>query len=73
MGLHILQEQVNKVYTDRASFDSSRPCTICGKPGHSFEKCEELQDYDKLRQAFIRLSIVTKRFAKQANSPNIRL
>ena len=53
MGLEILHEQVNKVSTERAFFDSSRPCAICGKTGHSFEKCEELQDHDKLRQAFI--------------------
>ena len=39
------------------AFYTTRPCTICGKVGHTFEGCEELQDPVLIRKSYIQLRV----------------
>ena len=43
------------------AFDKSRECALCGKTGHSFDDCEELQDPVAIRRAYISLRIALQK------------
>ena len=43
------------------AFDTSRPCALCGKTGHSFDNCEELKDPAAIRKAYISLRIALQK------------
>jgi hypothetical protein len=49
-------------------FDTSRPCAICGTPGHPFESCPALQDAGEIKKAYIRLRIAVNKI--QRNLPS---
>ena len=52
-------------------FDSTRPCAVCGKTGHNFDNCDALKDHDRLRQAFIRLQVASRRFANHVSGQKL--
>ena len=39
------------------SFVTTRPCAICGKTGHTFDNCGEMQDQAAIRKSYIQLCI----------------
>lgn len=39
------------------SFDTTQPCYVCAGVGHNFFNCSELQDSDKVKQAYIHLCV----------------
>ena len=43
------------------TFDTSRPCLACGKPGHTFDDCPVLKNIDFLRRHFIAFQSFQKR------------
>ena len=50
------------------AFDKSRACALCGKSGHSFDDCEELQDPVAIRRAYISLRIALQKLKGIATS-----
>ena len=54
----------------RRAFDTSRPCAICGKTGHSFDDCEELKDSAAIRKAYISLRIALQKLKGLATTQN---
>ena len=71
MGLQQLHSLVHKVTKQGAVFESSRPCSVCGKTGHNFNNCDELKDHDRLCKDFIWLQVASKRFANQISGHNM--
>ena len=75
---HALQNAVQHLANNfstgsRESFDQTKPCTICGEVGHNFFGCPQLQDNDKVKQAYICLRFAVNRFLKSVtkfNDPN---
>ena len=43
------------------TFDTTRPCLACGKPGHTFDDCPVLKNIDFLRRHFIAFQSFQKR------------
>ena len=43
------------------AFDTSRPCAICGKAGHSFDDCEELKDQAAIQKSYIQLRVALQK------------
>ena len=44
------------------AFDITRPCALCGKSGHIFDTCEELQDQVAIQKSYIQLSVALQKF-----------
>ena len=58
----IVDSYVNAISTNNASaFDTSRPCAVCDKPGHTFDDCPVLQNVDFLRKHYIQFKLFLKR------------
>ena len=54
-----------------SSFDTTRPCAICGDVGHTFAGCPSLKDHEKIKRAFIWLKLaVNKTFDHVAQIRN---
>ena len=45
---------------DRA-FDITPPCAICGKSGHTFDNCEELQNQAAIQNSYIQLRMALQK------------
>ena len=43
------------------AFDTTRPCAICGKTGHTFDDCGEIQDQAAIRKSYIQLCIALQK------------
>ena len=43
------------------AFDIACPCAICGKFGHTFNNCEELQDPAAIRKSYIQLRVALQK------------
>ena len=54
----------------RCAFDTSRPCALCYKTGHSFDDCEELKDSAAIRKAYISLRIALQKLKGLATTQN---
>ena len=56
------------------AFDISRPCTICGKSGQTFDTCKELQDQAAIRKSYIQLNVALQKIkdmiASQGHNAN---
>ena len=52
------------------AFNTSRPCALCGKSGHSFDDCEELKDPAAIRKAYISLQIALQKLKGLATTQN---
>jgi len=50
------------------TFDAARPCAICGKTGHTFEDCKELQDLAAIRKSYIQLRVALQKIKGMAAS-----
>ena len=58
---------VRTIAKDMNQFDKSKyPCAVCDQLGHTFEQCPVLQATD-LKDAYLRLLILVKRFVKGLN------
>ena len=44
---------INNVNTDPRSFDTSKPCLVCGQSGHTFENCGVLNNLAYLQRHYI--------------------
>ena len=47
IGVMLISTNLNCV------FDTTHPCAICGKIGHTFDDCEELPDQATIRKSYI--------------------
>ena len=54
----------------RRAFDTSCPCALCGKTGHSFDDCEELKDSAVIQKAYISLRIALQKLKGLATTQN---
>ena len=43
------------------AFNTTHPCAICGKTGHTFDDCGEMQDQAAIRQSYIQLRIALQK------------
>ena len=59
--LKVLQSAVNAVQSDMRKFDSTTPCAVCGKPGHSFAECKVLNNTEGIKRAFISVCLALKK------------
>lgn len=57
---HIVNNYVNAIATT-ATFDTSKPCAVCDKPGHTFDDCPVLQNVEFLRKHYIQFKLFLKR------------
>ena len=52
------------------TFDTSRPCALCGKTGHPFDDCEELKDPAAIQKVYISLRIALQKLKGLATTQN---
>ena len=43
------------------AFDTTRPCAICGKTGHTFDDYGEMQDQAAIRKSYVQLRIALQK------------
>ena len=57
---------------DSRVFDTSKPCAVCGVPGHPFDNCPVLQDKGAVTKAYIRIVTALRRLlaSMNCNCPN---
>jgi hypothetical protein len=60
--LGLLLEAINQIGSNlNSSFDTSRPCVICGGTGHTFNGCKVLLDSAGVKTAYIKLRVALNR------------
>ena len=59
---------VNAIHTG-ANFDTTRPCAVCNKAGHTFDDCPVLQNVDFLRKHCIQFKLFLKKQETQSATP----
>jgi len=52
---------------DSRVFDTSKPCAVCGVPGHPFDNCPVLQDKGAVTKAYIRIVTALRRLLASMN------
>ena len=57
---HITDKYVNAI-SSTSSFDTTRPCAVCDKPGHTFDDCPVLQNVDFLHKHYIQFKLFLKK------------
>ena len=57
---HIANKYVNAI-TSTVSFDTSKPCAVCDKAGHTFNDCPVLQNVDFLQKHYIQFKLFLKK------------
>lgn len=70
--IYSLKQDVSQLALDikqgsGSSFDTTRPCAICGDVGHTFAGCPALQDHEKIKRAFIRLKLAVNKNVGQVD------
>ena len=67
----IFKQAVMAISTDLCcAFDTSCPCALCYKTGHSFDDCEELKDPAAIQKAYISLQIALQKLKGLATTQN---
>ena len=57
---HIADKYVNAI-ASTPSFDTSRPCAVCDKAGHTFDDCPVLQNVEFLQTHYIQFKLFLKK------------
>ena len=57
---HIADKYVNAISLT-SSFDTTRPCAVCNKPGHTFDDCPVLQNVNFLHKHYIQFKLFLKK------------
>ena len=57
---HIHDKYVNAI-SSTSSFNTTRPCAVCDKPGHTFDDCPVLQNVDFLLKLYIQFKLFLKK------------
>jgi hypothetical protein len=52
------------------AFDTTRPCAICGTPGHTFEGCQQLQCPIAIKKAYIQLRVALQKIKGMGTNQN---
>ena len=72
-GLEFLsdaRDRYVRAISNHKSFDTTRPCAACDKPGHTFEDCPVLNNIDFLKKHFIGFQLFHKRNSPDAELPS---
>ena len=56
---------INNINRDPREFDTSKPCLICKKPGHTFNKCPMLNNVSQLKKHYISWKMFLARATRQ--------
>ena len=54
-----------------SKFDITKPCALCGNPGHTFNNCHEVTN-PKLKECYIRVQLACNRFRKSIDDLGIQ-
>ena len=57
---HITDKYVNAI-ASTTPFDTSRPCAVCNKAGHTFDDCPVLQKVEFLQKHYIQFKLFLKK------------
>ena len=66
---HIADKYINAI-ASAGTFDTSRPCAVCDKPGHTFDDCPVLQNVEFLRKHYIQFKLFLKKQATATATVN---
>ena len=64
------QAVINNINKDPREFDTSKPCLVCNKSGHTFDDCPILNNIAHLKKHYISWKMFLARTARQQEEIN---
>lgn len=72
-ALRNFKHSIHAIATDfwcshQDSFDTTWPCVICGERGHDLNSCQQLQDDEQVKHAYVQLHVAIQCLLKSVEN-----